>query len=94
VDNEVAKVLAVSLHSLYPLLNIYVRVRTTADQDELVAKGIKHASTGYIESTLVRGSVLLKDVGVSDDDVGELVKEFQQDNYALIRTAFAEITKQ
>jgi hypothetical protein len=31
---------------------------------------------------------------VSDDDVGELVKEFQQDNYALIRAAFAEITKQ
>jgi glutathione-regulated potassium-efflux system protein KefB len=94
VDNEVTKVLAVSLHSLYPLLNIYVRVRTTADQDELVAKGIKHASTGYIESTLVRGSTLLKNVGVSDDDVGELVKEFQQDNYALIRAAFAEITKQ
>jgi len=94
VDNEVAKVLAVSLHSLYPLLNIYVRVRTTADQDELVAKGIKHASTGYIESTLVRGSMLLKNIGVSDDDVGELVKEFQQDNYALIRAAFAEITKQ
>ena len=55
---------------------------------------IKHASTGYIESTLVRGSMLLKDVGLSDDDVGELVKEFQQDNYALIRAAFAEITKQ
>ena len=38
--------------------------------------------------------MLLKNIGVSDDDVGELVKEFQQDNYALIRAAFADITKQ
>jgi len=88
-DTAVVKALAVILHSLYPLLNIYVRVRTLGDQNELVARGIKHASTGYIESTLIRGSMLLKDVGVSEDDVSELADAFRHDNYALIRATYA-----
>ena len=92
-DMEQAKALAVTLHRLYPRLNVYVRVRRLRDQDELVAKGIKNAGTGYIESTLVRGSMLLKDLGVTESDVGELVKAFQNDNYALIRAAFAEPAK-
>ncbi len=90
-DMDHAKALAVTLHCLYPHLDVYVRVRTLADQAELVAKGIKHAGTGYIESTLVRGSMLLKDLGVSEDDVSELVNDFQQNDYALIRTAYAEV---
>ena len=38
-DSDAAKALAVTPHELYPELNVYVRVRTLADQDELVAKG-------------------------------------------------------
>ena len=90
LDMEHAKALAVTLHRLYPLLDVYVRVRTLKDQDELIGKGIKHAGTGYIESTLVRGSMLLKGVGVSEADVRELVKAFQHDDYALIRGAYVE----
>ncbi len=88
-DMHDAKALAVTLHRLHPGLKVYVRVRTMADQDELVAKGITHARTGYIESTLATGSLLLKDLGVSEDDVGELIKSFQQDNYALVRAGHA-----
>ena len=93
-DMDQAKALAVTLHRLYPLLDVYVRVRTLGDQAELVGKGIKHAGTGYIESTLIRGSMLLKDLGMSEANVGELVKEFQQDDYALIRAAYAKVEKQ
>lgn len=89
-DNSRAEGLAVTLHRLYPQLNVYVRVRSLLDQHELVAKGIKHAGTTYIESTLVRGGKLLKDLGVSEDDVSELVEAFQQDNYALIRTMLVQ----
>jgi glutathione-regulated potassium-efflux system protein KefB len=71
-------------------LDVYVRVRTIADQDALVAKGIKHAGTGYIESTLARGGMLLKDLGVSEADVGELLSTLRCDDYALIRAAYAE----
>ncbi len=53
------------------------------EQDELVSGGIKKAGTGYTESTLVRGAMLLKDLGMSESDVNELVKAFQNDNYAL-----------
>ena len=88
------KALAVTLHRLYPNLDVYVRVRTLRDQDELVAKGIKHAGTGYIESTLARGGMLLKDIGVSEDDVDKLVKDFQDNQFALIRAAYAEGEKQ
>jgi glutathione-regulated potassium-efflux system protein KefB len=93
-DMDHAKALAITLHHLYPHLDIYVRVRTLGEQDELVAKGIKQAGTGYIESTLVRGSMLLKDLGVSEDDVSELVKELQHNDYALIRPGYAEVEKQ
>ena len=93
-DMEHAKALAVTLHRLYPHLDVYVRVRTLEDQDELVDKGIEHAGTGYIESTLVRGGMLLKDLGVSEDDVGELIKELQHNDYALVRAGYAEVDKQ
>jgi glutathione-regulated potassium-efflux system protein KefB len=92
-DLDHARALAITLHRLYPNLNVYVRVRTLEDQDALVAKGIKHAGTGYIESTLVRGGMLLKDLGVSEDAVSELVKELHQNDYALIRASNALVQK-
>ena len=89
-DMEQAKTVAVNLQRLYPLLDVYVRVRTLKDQEEMVAQGVKHAGTGYIESTLVRGSMLLKGIGVPEADVQELVKDFQRDDYSLIRSAHAK----
>ncbi|MGB5254749.1 MAG: cation:proton antiporter [Sedimenticolaceae bacterium] len=89
-DSEAAKALALTLHRLYPQLDVHVRVRTLADQAALVAKGIKHAGTGYIESTLTRGGILLKDLGVSEEDVSELVSALRDNDYALIRAAYAE----
>ena len=89
-ETEAAKALAVTLHRLYPQLDVYVRVRTLADQDELIAKGIKHARTGYIESTLARGGMLLKDLGVPEEDVSELLSTLRDGDYALIRAAYAE----
>jgi glutathione-regulated potassium-efflux system protein KefB len=93
-DMEHAKDLAITLHRLYPHLDVYVRVRTLGEQDQLVDKGIKHAGTGYIESTLIRGGMLLKNLGVSEDDVGELIKELQHNDYALVRAGYAEVDKQ
>jgi hypothetical protein len=81
--------LAVTLHHFYPQLAVYVRVRTLRDQDELAAKGITYAGTGYIESTLVRGAMLLKDLGVPEDDVNELVRELHKNDFALIRAGRA-----
>ena len=89
-DTARAKALAVTLHRLYPKLNVYVRVRSIADQDELVARGVRHAGTGYIESTLARGAMLLKDLGLSPDDANELVEALRRDNYRLIRSALPE----
>lgn len=88
-DVSRAKALAITLHQFYPQLDVYVRVRTLHDQDELAAKGIKHAGTGYIESTLVRGGMLLKGLGVPENDVSELVRAFQSDDYALVRAGRA-----
>jgi len=69
---------------------VLVRVRTLADQDDLVAKGIKHAGTGYIESTLAQGRMLLEDLGASDNDVSELVDTLRENGYAMIRDANAK----
>ena len=81
--------MAVTLHRLYPHLDVNVRVRTHEEQDALVAKDIEHADTGYIESTLVRGGMLLKGLGVAEEEVDVLVKELQPNDYALIRAAIA-----
>lgn len=93
-DMEHAKSLAITLHRLFPHLDIYVRVRTLEEQDQLVDKGIKYAGTGYIESTLVRGGMLLKDLGVPEDDVQELIKELQHNNYAPVRVSYSEVDKE
>ena len=66
-------------------------MRTLGDQDELAAKGSRHAGTGYIESTLVRAGMLLKDLGLANEHVSELVKELQHNDYALIRGGHAEV---
>jgi len=89
---ERAKGLAISLHRLYPQLDVFVRVRTIKDQDELLTKGVKHAGTGFIESTLVRGSMLLQSLGVSEDKVREMINELHQNDYALIRD-YAKVEK-
>ncbi|MFO6424584.1 cation:proton antiporter [Motilimonas sp. KMU-193] len=89
-DIERAKALAVTLHSFYPSLDIFVRVGTLKEQSDLVAKGIKNAGTGYIESTLIRGSVLLKQLGITESEVIQLVSSLQTDNYDLIRTEYAK----
>jgi len=93
-DSERAEGLALTLHRLYPSLNVYVRVRSLGEQDKLVSKGIKKAATGYIESTLIRGALLLKDLGVSEVDVNELVRAFRNDNYALVRAEYSEQVKE
>ena len=93
-DSERAEGFALTLHRLYPSLNVYVRVRSLGEQDKLVSKGIKKAATGYIESTLIRGALLLKDLGVSEVDVNELVKAFRNDNYALVRAEYPEPVKE
>ena len=90
-DMRQAKAVAVTLQRLYPLLDVFVHVRSLKDQDELVAKGIKYAGTDYIESTLLRGGMLLKGIGIPEADVQELVEDFQGDNYALVRSAYAKL---
>jgi glutathione-regulated potassium-efflux system protein KefB len=89
-DNQAAKALAVTLHRLYPHLDVYVRLRTLRDQDELVSKGIKHAATSYIESTLSRGGQMLKDLGVPENEVDEVVGTLRKDNYSSVRAAYVD----
>jgi glutathione-regulated potassium-efflux system protein KefB len=93
-ESSRAEGLAVTMHRLYPHLNVYVLVNTLGEQEKLVSRGIKNAGTGYIESTLVREAILLKDLGVSESDVNELVKAFQSDNYALVRDEYALFQKE
>lgn len=38
--------------------------------------------------------MLLKDIGMSEDDVSELVKVLQHNHYALVRAGYAEVDKQ
>ena len=83
-----------SLKHLYPLLDVYVQVSNLRDKDELLAKGIEHAGTGYIESTLVRGSMLLKDIGTPEADVRELVEDLQRDDYSQLRSAYARTKRE
>jgi hypothetical protein len=48
------------------------------------------SANGSIESTLARGGMVLKDLGVSDTDVSELLSGLRDDDYALIRAAYGK----
>ena len=59
------------------------------DQTGLRAKGIRHAGTGFIESTLFRGGSLLKNMDVAENQVTELIDSLRKDEYALIQQALS-----
>jgi glutathione-regulated potassium-efflux system protein KefB len=81
--------IALSMSRDYPSLEIYVRVETIEQQNELRAKGIMYAGTTFIESTLFRGRSLLMNMGVPEDRVTALVEGFRKDDYALIQRALS-----
>ena len=82
--------MALTLSRLHPSLAVFARARTLREQGELIAKGVRHADTGFIEGALVRGSALLQHLGVSQPDVDSLIESLRRDNYALLQTAEAE----
>jgi glutathione-regulated potassium-efflux system protein KefB len=84
-DPHRTKSLAVTLRQLYPSLDIYAMVPSIEDQTKLRARGIRHAGTDYIESTLLIGSRLLRNLGHSGDDIDRLVESLQKDDYATLR---------
>ena len=88
-DIEQLKGISLSLHRKYPALDIYACVNSLEDQFELRERGIKHAGTTFIESTLFRGSSLLKKMGVPEDDVDSLVASLRQDEHTLITQALS-----
>ena len=75
------------LRQVFPGLNIYTQVSTLKDATELHEKGIRSAGAIYVESTLALGKEVIKEFGVPEDNVEELVKEMQANDYALIRQA-------
>lgn len=88
-DMDRLKGIALTMHQHYPSLDIYAQVDTIRRQTELRAKGIKHAGTGFIESTLFRGGSLLKGMGVAEDQVATLVDSLRKDDCALIQQALS-----
>jgi glutathione-regulated potassium-efflux system protein KefB len=89
-DEDRVRAIAISLHQRYPNLDIYARVSTVREEAYLRSKGIQHAATVYIESTLVRGYQLLKDLGVPEDQAETLVENLRGNEYALIKSAVAQ----
>jgi glutathione-regulated potassium-efflux system protein KefB len=83
------RAIALSLRQLYPELRIHVRVATIQEEEFLRSKGIEHAGTVYLESTLFRGEELLKDLGVSEESAKTLVDNLRKDNFRELKGATA-----
>ena len=82
------RAIALTLRQDYSNLDVYARVRTIGEAQYLRSKGIKHAGTMYLESTLFRGESLLKDMGVPETQVKALIDSLRQDKYKLIVEAY------
>ena len=80
--------MALYLHERYPSLDLYSRVQTLDEQQALRARGVKHAGTTYLESTLFRGEALLKNMGVAESQAKILIDSLRKDDYQLIKNAF------
>jgi glutathione-regulated potassium-efflux system protein KefB len=87
-DADRLRTVALYLRERYPSLDIYARVRTLDEQEALRAKGVKHAGTTYLESTLFRGEALLKNMGVAENQAKVLIDSLRKDDYQLIKNAF------
>jgi len=81
-DMERLRGIALTLRQNYPALDVYARVDSIKDQQELRAQGIKHAATSFIESTLFRGASLLREMGVAEDAVASLLESLREREYA------------
>lgn len=89
-DSERLKTVALYLRGRYPDLDIYARVRTLEEQRMLRSRGVKHAGTMYLESTLFRGLSLLMDMGVAEEQAKTLIESLRKDDYALVKAAFTQ----
>lgn len=87
-DADRLRTVALYLQERYPALDIYARVRTLDEQEDLRARGIRHAGITYLESTLFRGEALLKDMGVAEDQATTLIDSLRKDDYQLIKDTF------
>ena len=85
------KAIALYLRQRYPVLDIYARVQSLDEQAYLRSMGIKHASTIFLESTLVRGESLLKEMGVTEEQAHTLVENLRKNDYELIKAAFSNV---
>jgi glutathione-regulated potassium-efflux system protein KefB len=92
-DTDRLKGIALAMRRDYPNLDIYARVPTLEDEAELQIKGIRHAGTTFIESTLFRGIALLKDMGVAEDHAATLVEILRKDDYKAIRQSLMSADK-
>jgi voltage-gated potassium channel Kch len=88
IDADRLRTVALYLHERYPSLDIYARVQTLDEQQDLRARGVKHAGTTYLESTLFRGEALLKNMGVAESQAKILIDSLRKDDYQLIKNAF------
>jgi monovalent cation:proton antiporter-2 (CPA2) family protein len=88
IDADRIRTVALYLHERYPSLDIYARVQTLDEQQALRARGVKHAGTTYLESTLFRGEALLKNMGVAENQAKILIDSLRKDDYLLIKNAF------
>lgn len=88
-DAERLRAVALFLRQRYPTLDVYARVLTLDEETYLRGKGIKHAGTVFLESTLFRGESLLKDMGIPEEQAKNLVESLRRDDFDLIRVALS-----
>jgi voltage-gated potassium channel Kch len=77
--------IAEQIRGFYPSVLIYVAVPDLVTRDLLRQRGISDAIATTTEGNLLLASRVLKDTGMSDDDVEQLVGDFRKDDYALLR---------
>ncbi|GAL15624.1 glutathione-regulated potassium-efflux system protein KefB [Vibrio astriarenae] len=63
----------------YPQLDVYARTNSRADEFFLREHGVEFVGATYIESTLLRGRQLLKNFGLPEDEVMNLIDELKID---------------
>ena len=88
-DAERLRAVALFLRQRYPTLDVYARVLTLEEETFLHGKGIRHAGTVFLESTLFRGESLLKDMGIPEEQAKDLVASLRRDDFDLIRVALS-----
>ena len=89
-DTHAAEKCVSAIRYLYPGLPIKARVSSLGEIDAMLDAGANYAVAETTEASLELGRLALAEAGLADGDIEQVMHDFRQDEYAVLKQAVVE----